>query len=196
MPDAPPEDTPELSPGTAPPDFHEVAYVERGDPQCDHIICVHGIARNARDLDFLAERLSRRACVVCPDVIGRGRSDWLCDPDTYRTFGYTYAQYMLDATALIARLGVDEVDWVGTSLGGLLGMMMAAAPRSPVRRLVMNDVGPRVTADLQRLLVSYLAEEHIFASPDELREFMRTHYSGPKHVRHADGGAATSYGQV
>lgn len=173
---APDPNTPSPTVGSAPPDFHQVAYLEWGDPQCEHIICVHGIARNARDFDFLAERLSRRACVVCPDIVGRGRSDWLRDPDVF--FGYTYAQYMHDVTALIARVGVDQVDWVGTSLGGLLGMMMAAAPRSPVRRLVMNDVGPKVPAGLWQVLLGYLAKEQIFGSPDELREFLRENYCG------------------
>lgn len=162
--------------GSAPADFHRIAYTQWGDPHNEHIVCVHGFARNGRDFDFLAERLSTRACVVCPDVVGRGRSDWLRDPTT--NFGYSYAQYMLDITSLIGCFGVHEVDWVGTSLGGLLGMMMAAAPRSPVRRLVMNDVGPQLPASLTPSLLDYLADEHIFSSPEELREFLREHYCG------------------
>ena len=173
---APNPKTPLPPVGSAQPDFHKVAYVEWGDPQGEHIICVHGLARNARDFDPLAERLSRRACVVCPDIVGRGRSDWLRDPDVF--FGYTYAQYMSDITALIARLGADQVDWVGTSLGGLLGMMMAAAPRSPVRRLVMNDVGPQVPVGLWDVLLGYLASEQVFGSPDDLRQFIQDHYCG------------------
>jgi len=95
-------------------DYHRVSYVERGDKDSSRtIICVHGFTRNGHDFDFLAKRLSQGARVVCPDLPGRGRSDWLSDPTEDK--GYNYSQYMLDATALIARLGVPEVDWVGTS---------------------------------------------------------------------------------
>ena len=101
------------------------------------LVCVHGLTRNGRDFDPLAYRLAERYRVACPDMPGRGRSEWLAQPQDYG-----YPVYLADAAALIARLGVDQVDWVGTSMGGLIGMMLAAQPSTPIHRLVLNDVGP------------------------------------------------------
>ena len=118
--------------------FHRVAYSEWGGPDNRSVLmCVHGLTRNGRDFDFLAAALEDRYRVVCPDVAGRGRSDWLGNPEDYNN-----PQYVADMAALIARLGVDSVDWLGTSMGGLMGMMMAAMLGAPIRRLVLNDVGP------------------------------------------------------
>jgi pimeloyl-ACP methyl ester carboxylesterase len=126
--------------------FHRIAYADWGDPEQAHVVvCAHGLTRNGRDFDWLARRLCTGARVVCPDLVGRGSSDWLPDPSLYG-----YPQYLADMNALLARLGAAHahsgrpftVDWVGTSMGGLVGMMLAAAPGSPIRRLVMNDVGP------------------------------------------------------
>ena len=123
--------------------FHRVSYVDWG-PIDDEtpVICVHGLTRQGRDFDLLAADL--RSCgrrVVCPDLPGRGRSDWLSEPDEY-----ALPQYCADMNALIARLDVDEVDWVGTSLGGLIGIILAGMPGSPIRRLVVNDIGPYVAS--------------------------------------------------
>ena len=119
--------------------FHDVPYVEWGDPDSDRVaLCVHGLTRQGRDFDPLAAELARRGRrVVCPDVAGRGRSGRLPAAELYGL-----PQYALDMTVLIARLGVEQVDLVGTSMGGLIGMTLAAAPGSPIRRLVLNDVGP------------------------------------------------------
>ena len=105
--------------------FHRMAYGEWGDPGAARtVVCVHGLTRSGRDFDALAAALAEAGCwVVCPDVVGRGESDWLADPA-----GYGYPQYLADMNALIARLDVDEVDWVGTSMGGLIGMMLAVQP--------------------------------------------------------------------
>jgi pimeloyl-ACP methyl ester carboxylesterase len=123
--------------------FHRVAYVDWG-PIDDEtpVVCVHGLTRQGRDFDILAADLrSRGRRVVCPDLPGRGRSDWLADPDEY-----ALPQYCADMNALIARLDVDRVDWVGTSLGGLIGIILAGMPGSPIRRLVVNDIGPYVAS--------------------------------------------------
>lgn len=128
-----------------------MAYRAWGDERAEHtVVCVHGLTGNARDFDVLAEILATRGNrVVCLDVVGRGASEWLADPE-----GYALRQYLLDMTCLVEHLGADAIDWVGTSMGGLIGMALAAAPRSPVRRLVINDIGPFVpTAALQRLAV-------------------------------------------
>ncbi len=126
--------------------FHRIAYADWGDPDNSHVVvCAHGLTRNGRDFDWLARRLAPHARVVCPDIVGRGTSDWLPDASLYG-----YPQYLADMNALIARIGAPyaragrpfTIDWVGTSMGGLIGMMLAAAPGSPIRRLVMNDVGP------------------------------------------------------
>jgi pimeloyl-ACP methyl ester carboxylesterase len=119
--------------------FHRIAYVEWGDPLAERVVlCVHGLSRQGRDFDRLAAALAARGWrVVCPDLAGRGRSDWLGHPEDYNL-----PQYVMDMTVLIAHLGVAEVDWIGTSLGGLTGMVAAGQANSPIRRLVINDIGP------------------------------------------------------
>jgi pimeloyl-ACP methyl ester carboxylesterase len=117
--------------------YHRVHYTQWGprDPERT-ILCVHGYSGNARDFDPLARELAQDARVVCIDVAGRGRSDWL--PSALE---YQFPQFLADIEQLIQRLEVERVDWIGTSMGGILGMLAAAQPNSRVRRLVMNDVG-------------------------------------------------------
>ena len=119
--------------------FHRVAFADWGPPVSGRpVLCVHGLTRNGRDFDHLAAALAGKGRrVVCPDLPGRGRSEWLKDSSDY-----VLPQYCSDMTILIAALGSTEVDWVGTSLGGLVGMVLAALPNSPIRRLVINDIGP------------------------------------------------------
>ncbi len=128
--------------------LHRVAYREWGDPRNPRVlVCVHGLTRCARDFDRLAAAMSDRYRVVCPDVVGRGDSDWLRDP-----MRYAIPQYVADMVTLIARLDVETVHWVGTSMGGLIGMSLAAQEGTPVARLVLNDAGPVVTkASLERI---------------------------------------------
>ena len=149
--------------------FHRLAYTEWGDPHATRtVVCVHGLTRNGRDFDSLAERLSARCRVVCPDIVGRGASDWL--PAGAQ---YGYPQYLSDMATLIARLDVEAVDWIGTSMGGLVGMMLAAQPQTPIRRLVMNDVGPLVPkASLERL-AAYVGRDPSFTDQDALEAYLR-----------------------
>jgi len=121
--------------------FHRMAYVEWGDPASRQVVvCVHGLSRQGRDFDLIASALARRGCrVISVDLVGRGRSDWLRDPEEYNL-----PQYVVDLTVLIARLGVPTVDFIGTSLGGLIGIVLAGQPGSPIRRLVVNDIAPFV----------------------------------------------------
>lgn len=139
--------------------FHRVAYGEWGEPTASRtVVCVHGLTRNGRDFDALAAALAasgRR--VACPDVVGRGDSDPLADP-----MGYGFPQYMADMTALLARLDVEAVDWVGTSMGGLIGLFLAVQPNSPVRRLVLNDVGPLVPKAALERIAANLAMPSVF----------------------------------
>src|SRR3546814_5243354 len=117
-------------------------------------MCVHGLTRNGRDFDLLAAALEDRFRIVCPDVVGRGRSDWLS-----RASGYAQPQYMADMTVLIARLGVAEIDWLGTSMGGITGMLLAAQPWSPIRRLVLNDVGAFLPKAALQRIAGYVGTE-------------------------------------
>jgi pimeloyl-ACP methyl ester carboxylesterase len=119
--------------------FHRIAFTDWGSPAADRAaVCVHGLTRNGRDFDHLAVALAGRGRrIVCPDLPGRGQSDRLQDSSDY-----VLPQYCNDMTNLIAALGTVEIDWIGTSLGGLIGMILAAMPGSPIRRLVINDIGP------------------------------------------------------
>jgi len=157
----------------SPSGFHQMAYVEWGDPANPRVlVCVHGLTRCGRDFDMLAEALSDRYRVVCPDVVGRGRSDWLRDPQHY-----AIPQYVQDMVALLARLDVAQVDWLGTSMGGMIGMALAAQPSAdpgPIRKLILNDVGPVIAAGALARIGEYLATPPNFASPDEAERYIRT----------------------
>jgi pimeloyl-ACP methyl ester carboxylesterase len=133
--------------------LHRMAYWDWGDPASERVVvCVHGLSRQGRDFDTLARDLVAGGWrVVCPDVVGRGRSDRLADP-----MGYAIPTYVADMVTLVARLGVEQVDWVGTSMGGLIGLGLAALEGSPVRRLVLNDVGPTIEPAALQRIGSYL----------------------------------------
>lgn len=128
--------------------LHRMAYTEWGHPANRKVlVCAHGLTRNGRDFDFLARALADEYRVVCPDVVGRGRSDWLGVKSDY-----SFPLYVSDMVTLLARLDAETVHWVGTSMGGIIGMLLAALPHTPVSRLVLNDVGPLITAvSLQRI---------------------------------------------
>jgi pimeloyl-ACP methyl ester carboxylesterase len=146
-----------------------MAYLEWGDAANPRVlICVHGLTRCARDFDFLAGELCGDYRVVCPDVPGRGDSDWLNNPMDY--VAPTYVNAMV---ALIARLGVDSVHWVGTSLGGLIGMTLASLPETPITRLVLNDVGPVITAVSLERIGAYVGMAPRFPSVDAAEQYVR-----------------------
>lgn len=146
--------------GLSPAGFHRVAYTEWGDANNPRVvICCHGLTRNGRDFDALAADLARDFRVICPDIVGRGKSEWLKDP-----LYYAYPQYCADMNALISRLGVDEVFWVGTSMGGLIGMTLASQAGSPIRRFVINDVGPFVPKTALLRIADYVGLDNRFSS--------------------------------
>ena len=149
--------------------LHRMAYWEWGDPANRRVlVCVHGLSRQGRDFDTLAADLCGTYRVVCPDVVGRGQSDWLADPT-----GYAVPAYVADMVTLLARLDAEVVDWVGTSMGGLLGMMLAAQPQTPIARLVINDVGPLVPrASLERL-AQYVGKAGTFRDQAALEIYLR-----------------------
>ena len=152
-----------------PSGLHRMAYTEwgaRDNPRV--LICVHGLTRNGRDFDALAEAMSGHYRVICPDVVGRGQSGRLRDPA-----GYGIPQYVADMVTLIARLNVDSVHWVGTSMGGLIGMALAAQECTPLRKLVLNDVGPLITvASLQRI-ATYVGSDPQWASFNEALAYVK-----------------------
>lgn len=132
--------------------LHRMAYWEWGDAANPRVlVCAHGLSRQGRDFDTLARDLGSDYRVICPDVVGRGRSDHLDDP-----MGYAIPHYVADMVTLVARLNVERIDWVGTSMGGLIGLGLASLPGSPVRRLVLNDVGPTIQPEALRRIGTYL----------------------------------------
>jgi len=144
--------------------LHRMAYWDWGDPASQRVaVCVHGLSRQGRDFDTLARDLVADGWrVVCPDVVGRGRSERLADP-----MGYVIPTYVADMVTLVARLGVEQVDWVGTSMGGLIGLGLAALQGSPVRRLVLNDVGPTIQPAALQRIGTYLGAPVRWATLDE-----------------------------
>lgn len=156
--------------GLSPGGFHRIAYRVWHAPEPTRtVVCVHGLTGNSRDFDDLGPALVGAGYrAACPDIVGRGDSDWLSDPTVYGL-----RQYVADMSVLIGRLDVDALDWIGTSMGGLIGMALAALSQSPIRRLVINDIGPFVpTAALQRL-GGYVGEDHVFPDLDAAEAFLR-----------------------
>ena len=143
--------------------LHRMAYWEWGDPANRRVlVCVHGLSRQGRDFDTLAADLCGTYRVVCPDVVGRGQSDWLADPT-----GYAVPAYVADMVTLLARLDAEVVDWVGTAMGGLIGLGVAALAHSPLRRLVLNDVGPVIEPSSLQRIGTYLGLPVRWRSVDE-----------------------------
>ena len=154
----------------SPAGVHRMAYLEFGPRDAARtLVCVHGLTRNGRDFVPLAERLAAEGWrVVCPDVVGRGRSAWLADPRHYEL-----PQYVADMMTLIGRLDVDSVQWLGTSMGGLIGMLIASLDDSPIERLILNDVGPFVAAEGLGRIGDYLGRAPDFPSIDEAERYLR-----------------------
>lgn len=146
-----------------------MAYKEWGDPGNPvTLVCVHGLTRVSDDFDALAEALCNDYRVICPDVVGRGRSDHLRDPLHYQVL-----QYVADMVTLIARLNVENVHWVGTSMGGLIGMALASLPATPVHRLVLNDIGPALNAPALARIGEYVGDAVKFATLEQGTEYVR-----------------------
>jgi pimeloyl-ACP methyl ester carboxylesterase len=162
--------------------FHRIAYTDWGDLANPHVVlCVHGLARNSRDFDFLAAALADDCRVVCMDVAGRGDSEWLDNKSHY-----TFSTYQNDAAAMLARATApgktrwfskkpfkSKLDWVGTSMGGLLGMFLAAKRGSPIRRLVLNDVGALIPWSALFRMKGYITRGRRFKSVDEVEAYVR-----------------------
>jgi len=153
----------------SPKGLHRIAYREWGEADNGRVlVCVHGLTRCARDFDALAAAMSDHYRVICPDVAGRGGSDWLPDPMLYQL-----PQYVLDMVTLIARLDVESVHWVGTSMGGLIGMALAAQANTPVKKLVINDAGPVVSKVSLERIASYVGMAPSFPSIEAADKYVR-----------------------
>jgi pimeloyl-ACP methyl ester carboxylesterase len=149
--------------------FHRVAYYEWGAAGgAPAALCVHGLTRTGRCFDRLAEALEDRYRIACPDLPGRGKSHWFANPALYRP-----PSYLGDLNALIARMDAPEVDWIGTSLGGILGMMLAAQPNTPIRKLVVNDVGPFIDKAALGRIATYVGQDPTFRSLEALEAYLR-----------------------
>ncbi|MFM7670410.1 MAG: alpha/beta fold hydrolase, partial [Betaproteobacteria bacterium] len=154
----------------SPAGLHAMAYKEWGDPHNPRVlVCVHGVTRVSDDFDALAAAMADQYRVICPDVVGRGRSAWLKDPKYYWV-----PQYVSDMVTLIARLDVPQVDWFGTSMGALIGLGLAAIPDAPIRKMVMNDVGPTLNFQALSRIGSYIGEDLRFDSFQQARDYIRT----------------------
>lgn len=152
-----------------PAGLHRMAYREFGDPANDRVlVCVHGLTRVSNDFDALAAALSDTYRVVCPDVVGRGRSDWLRDPTLYQI-----PTYVSDMVTLLARLDAKTVHWVGTSMGALIGMLLASFPDSPIARLVLNDAGPVIEGAALVRIGQYVGETPRFATIEDAEAYIR-----------------------
>jgi len=148
--------------------FYKLAYVEFGNPAAPAVVCVHGLTRNGRDFDPLAEALADKFHVICPDLPGRGRSDWFAEGAAY-----VPPNYVIALAHLLAALN-KPVRWVGTSLGGICGMMLATAPNTPLTRLVLNDIGPFIpAAALQRIKDYMTAAPERFMTMSALEKHLR-----------------------
>jgi pimeloyl-ACP methyl ester carboxylesterase len=156
---------------SSPAGLHRMAYKEWGDPDNPQVlVCVHGVTRVADDFDALAAALADRYRVVCPDVAGRGRSERL--PDAQH---YVLPQYAADMVTLIARVtrGDEGVHWFGTSMGGLIGMILASFPASPIRRLVLNDIGPVLDPVALARIGDYVGQDLRFPTYEAGAAFVR-----------------------
>jgi pimeloyl-ACP methyl ester carboxylesterase len=151
----------------------EIHYTEWGAHHAETVVAWHGLARTGRDMDDIAARLSRRYRVICPDTIGRGLSQWSPAPERE----YCLAFYARIAVSLLDRLGVGRVHWLGTSMGGALGIHLAAgALRGRLRRLVLNDIGPELGAAALARIRAYAGQPPRFERLSELEQYFRTVY--------------------
>ncbi len=149
--------------------LYHMAYREWGDPANPRVLlCVHGLTRNSLDFERMAQSLSSRYRVIAPDVVGRGESDSLVDP-----MGYNTVTYAADMITLIAHLNVPQVDWLGTSMGGMVAMLLAGQPNSPIRRLILNDVGPTLSLEALKRIVGYVGSPYEFADLETARRYVR-----------------------
>ena len=151
----------------------EIHFTEWGAEHAEVVVAWHGLARTGRDMDDIAAHLAQRWRVICPDTIGRGLSQWSPVPDQE----YNLAFYTRQATALLDQLGIERCLWLGTSMGGAIGLRAAATTLAGrITRLVMNDIGPELAAPAVERIRSYAGNPPAFATVSELEQYFRTIY--------------------
>jgi len=151
----------------------EIHFTEWGAEHAEVVVAWHGLARTGRDMDDIAAHLAQRWRVICPDTIGRGLSQWSPVPDQE----YNLAFYTRQATALLDQLGIERCLWLGTSMGGAIGLRAAATTLAGrITRLVMNDIGPELAAPAVERIRSYAGNPAAFATVSELEQYFRTIY--------------------
>lgn len=152
--------------------FHTIVYNDWGPEDGQPVVCVHGLTGNGHDFDYLAEDLIRHGYrLICIDLPGRGSSDFLPDP-----LDYTHVQYCQDITVLLANLGFNKpgsVDWLGVSLGGLIGIRLAALQNTPIRRMILNDIGPSVAQKALDFIHQVISQTYRFETVQDLEQWMR-----------------------
>lgn len=154
----------------SPHGLHKLAYREWGDPDNPHVLlCVHGLTRSSADFETMAQDLGKDLRVVAADMPGRGASDWLSDAALYGVPTYVNA-----CVALVARLNAGTLDWFGTSMGGLIGMAYASLPNNPIRKLILNDVGPSLNFSALQRIGDYVGKPVEFQTLQEARQYIRT----------------------
>jgi pimeloyl-ACP methyl ester carboxylesterase len=154
----------------SPAGLHRMAYKEWGVAANPNVlVCVHGLTRVSDDFDALAQALSPQYRVICPDVVGRGRSEWLKDPQYY-----SIPQYVSDMVTLLARVDAQTVHWLGTSMGGLIGLALASLPQNPIKKLILNDIGPAINPEALIRIGTYVGEPMKFAGFDEASAYIRS----------------------
>ena len=171
-----------LSAPNNPAEPRHLAYYEYGDKNNPNVvICVHGLSRNGLDFELLATTLAKKYRVICPDMAGRGKSDWLTNKDDYN-----YVTYVTDILMLCKQLNLTSVDWVGTSMGGIIGMMIAAQQPSLINKMVLNDIGSIVWAKGLKRIASYVGKQTNFANVAEADAYIETVFVGfgkvPKEI--------------
>ena len=139
------------------------------------IVCVHGVTRISHDFDVLARQLSRKYRVICPDIVGRGNSDWFGNKENYN-----FIQYCSDINALFAHLHINRVHFIGTSMGGLIGMILAAMAHTPIDSLIINDIGPDIKRTELRRMGEYIGNAPIFTSK-EYYDYYKSVYRALAH---------------
>lgn len=146
-----------------------MAYREWGDPANPHVLlCVHGLTRSSQDFDTVAQKMAHRTKVVSVDIPGRGRSDWFSNPAHYAVPNYVAA-----CVALVARLNAQKLDWLGTSMGGLIGMGYASLPNNPIRKLILNDVGPSLNLEALQRIGTYVGADVKFDTRAQAHQYIR-----------------------
>ena len=154
----------------SPDGLHKMAYKEWGEADNPNVlVCVHGLTRVSDDFDVLARSLSDKFRVICPDVVGRGRSGWLRSSQNYQI-----QQYVADMVTLFARLQAEQISWLGTSMGGMIGMAIASLKENPIQKLILNDIGPNLNVTALTRISQYVSQPMRFVTFDEASHYIRS----------------------